>query len=110
MSGERLLDSREYGRIKKEGVCQEDNRVKGISLEMGCFLTLVSLLQVYSVLTYWTIQGHYLLQAAFVQRLILTRSSSPLKCKVFPPTSPEILREHCNGSVGRRSYQPGTIS
>ena len=44
MSGERLLEAREEVRRRKEWVCQEDTRVKGIPLEMGCFLTLVSIL------------------------------------------------------------------
>ena len=61
-----LLYAREEGRNKKEGVCQEDTRIKGIPFEMGCLLIPVIHLQVYFVLTYWTIQGLYICQAAFV--------------------------------------------
>ena len=45
---------------------------------MGCSLTLVILLQVYIMLAYRTSQGLYPSPAAFVQRLHLTGSSSPL--------------------------------
>ena len=69
--------------IKKEGVYQEDTRVKGIPFEMGCFLTPVSLLQVYYMLTYWTRQGHYLFREAFVQQFILNKLISPLNYKRF---------------------------
>ena len=48
---------------------------------MGCFLTLVIILQVYIVLTFWEIQGLYLHQVTFVQRLHLTLSSYPLNHK-----------------------------
>ena len=72
MLGESLLEAREEGRRRKEGVCKEDNDVKGIPFEMGFFLTLVSLLQVYFVLTSWTRQGIYLCCKAFVQHLIST--------------------------------------
>ena len=71
MLGERLLEAREEGRRRKEGVCQEDTSFKGVHLEMGCFLTLLSFLKVYSVLPFKTIQVLYLHQAAFVQRHIL---------------------------------------
>ena len=60
--------------------------------EMGCFLTLVRLLKVYFLLTSQKIQGVYFCPAAFVQRLILTQSSSPLHYKFFSPTHPERLR------------------
>ena len=60
MSGESLLDYREEVRRMKEWVCHEDTGVKGIPFEMGCFLTMVSLLQVYFVLTSWTSQVLYL--------------------------------------------------
>ena len=52
MSGESLLEAREEGRSRKEGVCQEGTGVKGIPFEMGCSLTPLILLQVYFVLTY----------------------------------------------------------
>ena len=74
MSGDSLLDSREEGSRRKEGVCQEDNSVNGISFKMGCFLTPVRLLQVYFVLASWTSQVLYLRRAAFLQCLVLTRS------------------------------------
>ena len=78
MSGNILLDSREEGRIIKEWVYQKDTGIMSIPSEMGCSLTLLILLQVYIVLTSWTIQGLYICYAAFVQRLHYTRSSFPL--------------------------------
>ena len=72
VSGESLLEAREEVSRRKEGVFQEDTGVKVIPFEMVCFLTPVILLQVYFVLTSWTIQGLYLHRVAFVQRLILT--------------------------------------
>ena len=56
-------------------------RHKMYSIRNGFFLTLVSLLQVYVVITSRTSQGLYLRRAAFVQCLILARSISPLNCK-----------------------------
>ena len=50
---------------------------------MGCFLTPVSLLQVYFVITFWTSQGLYLCRAAFLQRLISTWSISLLNYKLL---------------------------
>ena len=44
MSGESLLEAREEGRRRKEGVCQEDTGVKGIPFVMVCSLTPISLL------------------------------------------------------------------
>ena len=81
MSGENLLEAREEGKRNKVGVCQEDTGVKGIPFGIGFFLTSVSLLQFYFVLTSWTSQELYLRRAAFVQCLISTRSSSPLNYK-----------------------------
>ena len=69
MSGEILLDAREEGMSRKDGICQEDTGVKGILFEMVCFLTPVSLLQVYFVLASQTSQKNYLCRAVFVQRL-----------------------------------------
>ena len=57
MSGERLLESREDGMKRKEGVYQEYTGVKSIPFEMGCSLTLVRILPVYNVLTSWKNQG-----------------------------------------------------
>ena len=65
-----LLDPSKERRRRKEGVCQEDTGIKGIPFEVGCFLTPVSLLQVYFVLTSRTSQILNLHWAAFVQRLI----------------------------------------
>ena len=42
-SGESLLETREQGRRRKEGVCQEDTDIKGIPFKMGCVLKPVSL-------------------------------------------------------------------
>ena len=72
MSGESLLEAREEGRRRKEGIFQEDTGIKGIPFKIICFLTLVSLMQVYFVLTSQTSQGVYLCRAAFVQHLIST--------------------------------------
>ena len=66
MSGESILEAREEGRRKKEGVFCEVTGIKDIPLEMGCSLTLVIILQVYIVITFHTIQGLYLRQVAFV--------------------------------------------
>ena len=99
---------------KKEGLGRKvsirripDSR--GSIFEMGCSLTPLSLLQVYFVLNYRTIQGLCLCWADFVQRLISTRSISPIKHKFFPPTCPERLRGSCHEAGGRRSSQPRTI-
>ena len=72
VSGKSLLESREEGGRRKEGVCQEDTGVKGIPFEMDCSLTPVSLLQVYFVLIYRTSQELYLRLVTFVQHLLLT--------------------------------------
>ena len=81
MLGEIILEAREGVMRRKEGVCQEDTCVKGIPFEIGYSLAPVILLQVYYVLTYWTSQGLYLHWESFVQRLLSTGSSSPLKYK-----------------------------
>ena len=81
VSGDILLYAREEVRRRKEGVCQEDTKFKGISFEMGYSLTPVSLMQVYFVLTSRTSQGLYLRWAAFLQRPLSTRSSSLIKRK-----------------------------
>ena len=60
MSEESLLEAREEIRRTKEGFYQEDNGVKGIPFEMGCYLTPVSLLQVYFVMSSRNSQGLYL--------------------------------------------------
>ena len=52
-----------------EWVFQEDNGVKGIPFEMGCYLIPASLMKVYIVLTSRINQGLYLCWAAFVERL-----------------------------------------
>ena len=109
-SAESLLDTRDKGRRKKEGVCQEDTWVQGIPFEMGYLLTPVSLLQVYFVLIYWTSHELYLYQEGFVQRLILSWSSSLLNYKFYPTACLDILGELYNETGGRRLYQPGTIS
>ena len=44
VSREILIEAREKGRRRKEGFFQDDTSVKGISFEMGCSLTTVSLL------------------------------------------------------------------
>ena len=54
------LEAREEGNRRKEGICQENNIVKVIPLEMSYPPTAVSLLQVYSVLTYRTSKVLYL--------------------------------------------------
>ena len=66
MSGNILLDSREEGRIIKEGVCHKDTGIMSIPSEMGCSLTRVILLQVYIVITSWTSQVLYLCQEVFI--------------------------------------------
>ena len=60
MSGGGPLEAREEGNRRKEGICQENNIVKVIPLEMSYPPTAVSLLQVYSVLTYRTSKVLYL--------------------------------------------------
>ena len=81
MSGESLLEVREEGRRRKEGVCQEDTGVKGIPFEMVCSLTPISLPQVYFVLNSCTSQGLYLHWVAFVQSFPSNRLSSLLNYK-----------------------------
>ena len=44
MSGESLLEAREEGMRRKEGIFQEDAGVKGIPFKIIFLLTLVSLL------------------------------------------------------------------
>ena len=73
---------------------------RGSIFETGCFMTPVSLLQVYFVLNYWTSQGIYLRRAAFLQRLILIRLSSLHNYKFLPPTFPKILIEPCHEAGG----------
>ena len=77
---------------------------------MVCFLTPVSLLQMYFVITSQKSQGIYLLQAAFVQRLILTRFSPLLNYKFYPPTRPERLVEPCHEAGGRSLSYFGTLN
>ena len=110
MSEESLLEAREEIRRTKEGFCQEDNGVKGIPFEMGCYLTPVSLLQVYFVISSRKSQGLYLCWTLFVQHLLSNQSSSPLNYKFFPPTLPDRPIEPCNEACGRRSPQPRTIN
>ena len=95
---------------KKEGFCQEDTGVKGVPFKMVFLLTPVSLLQVYFILTSPTIQGLYLCWVAFVQRLILNRSSSPLNYKFFPPTQPRYWDTPVITQRGGGLSQPGTLS
>ena len=52
---ESLLEAREEGKRRQEGGFQDDTGIKGIPLEMGCFLTLVILLHVYFFPTSHTI-------------------------------------------------------
>ena len=50
----------------KGGACHKDTGVKVTPSKMGCSLKLVSLLQVYFLITYRTSQGLYLLWEEFV--------------------------------------------
>ena len=59
MSGERLLEAREEGRRRNEWVYKEDTGVKRIPFEMGCYLTAVSIMPIYTALTSWTNQGAF---------------------------------------------------
>ena len=59
MSGEIILEAREEGRRRNEWVYKEDTRVKRIPLEMGCYLTAVSIMPIYTALTSWTNQGAF---------------------------------------------------
>ena len=72
VSGERLIESREDRSIINKRVCQYHTGVKGIPFEMSYSLTLVSLLQLYIVLTSGTIQHIYLCRAVFLKFLLLT--------------------------------------
>ena len=96
--------------VVRKGSVRRIPASRGSNLKIGCFLTLVSLLQVYFVLTSRKIQGLHLCRAEFVQRLISNRLSSPLKYIFFLLTHSERLIELFREAGGKRSSQPGTIN